>query len=169
MTHMEVCAIDALKPNSRNARTHSAKQIGQVAQSIRTFGFVVPILIDEDGKILAGHGRYAAAKSLGIAEVPIVEVRGLSAAKKRALALADNKIADNAGWDREILAVEIPELAELLIEEDLDISITGFVPVEIDQLAADFEEEAADGADSIDPKWLIAEPVSKPGDLWQLG
>jgi 16S rRNA G966 N2-methylase RsmD len=161
--------IDTLKLNARNARTHSAKQIRQIAQSIKAFGFLVPILIDEDRTILAGHGRHAAAKSLGITDVPVIEVNGLSAAKKRALALADNKIAENAGWDREILAVELPELAEVLIEENLDISITGFAAVEIDQLATDFEEESSDPADSGDPKWLISDPVSEPDDMWCLG
>jgi ParB-like chromosome segregation protein Spo0J len=137
MATIQTIATATLKPNPRNARTHPKKQLEQIAQSIKTFGFLVPILIDDEGTILAGHGRYAAAKSLGITEVPAVEVRGLSAAKKRALALADNKIAENAGWDREVLALELPELAELLLAEDCDISITGFAPVEIDQLATD--------------------------------
>ncbi len=90
--------IDALKPNARNARTHSKKQIRQIADSIATFGFVVPILIDEDGDIIAGHGRYEAAKLLSLKQVPVIVVSGLSEAKRRALALADNKIAENAGW-----------------------------------------------------------------------
>ena len=162
-------AVDALKPNARNARTHSKKQIRQIAGSITAFGFLVPILIDEDHTILAGHGRYAAAKSLGLTEVPAVEARGLSAAKKRALALADNKIGENAGWDREILALELPELTELLVAEDLDISLTCFAPVEIDQLTTDFEEDTSDPADTVDPEWATAAAVSKPGDLWQLG
>jgi DNA modification methylase len=162
-------ATDSLKPNPRNARTHSTKQIHQIAESVKQFGFIVPIVIDEKRTILAGHGRHAAAKLLRLTEVPVVEVTGLSPSKKRALALADNKIAENAGWDRETLAVELSELAELLIEEDLDISITGFAAVEIDQLAIDFEEDSSDPADSADPKWLVSAPVSKKGDLWQLG
>jgi ParB/RepB/Spo0J family partition protein len=97
--------INALKPNARNARTHSKKQIRQIADSIAAFGFVVPILIDEDGNIIAGHGRYEAAKLLGLKQVPVIVVQGLSEAKRRAVALADNKIAENAGWDREMLAV----------------------------------------------------------------
>jgi ParB-like nuclease family protein len=121
MTSMEFRPIEALKLNPRNPRTHSAKQIRQIAESIRTFGFVFPILIDEEGKILAGHGRYAAAKLLGLTEVPTIAAHGLSPAKKRALAIADNKIAEAAGWDREILAIELPELAELLIAENVDI------------------------------------------------
>src|SRR5258708_29862716 len=162
-------AIDKLTPNVRNARTHSRKQIRQIADSIAAFGFVVPILIDDSGVIIAGHGRYAAAKLLGLKEVPAIKVQGLSEAKRRALALADNKIAENAGWDRDILAVELPELAEILVLERPDVSITGFSPIEIDQLAVDFEQDASDPDDAIDPEWTTAAPVSKPGDLWELG
>ncbi len=91
------------------------------------------------------------------------------AAKKRALALADNKIAESAGWDREILAVELPELAEILAGEDLDITITGFAPAEIDQLTVDFEDDTADPADAVEQEWLDGSPITKVGDLWQLG
>jgi DNA modification methylase len=167
--NIQSIAIDSLKPNSRNARTHSTKQIRQIAESMKQFGFVVPIVIDENHIILAGHGRHAAAKLLGLTEVLVIEVHGLSAAKKRALALADNKIGENGGWDREMLAVELSELSEILIEEGLDITITGFAAVEIDQIASDFEEDSSDPADGIEPQWLDAKPVSKPGDLWTLG
>src|SRR5467141_3536028 len=98
-------AVDKLTPNGRNARTHSNKQLRQIADSIAGFGFVVPILIDDDGVIIAGHGRHAAAKLLDLKQVPAIKVRGLSQAKRRALALADNRIGDNAGWDRELLAI----------------------------------------------------------------
>ena len=162
-------AIEKLTPSSRNARTHSRKQIRQIADSIAAFGFVVPILIDDDCIIIAGHGRYAAAKLLDLKQVPVIKVTGLSEAKRRALALADNRIAESAGWDRELLSLELPELTEILIGEGLDISITGFSAVEIDQLAVDFENDASDPDDSIDPKWTPVVPVSKPGDLWQLG
>src|SRR5688572_29211849 len=101
MATMRWIAVDALKPNARNARTHSKKQVRQIADSIEAFGFVVPILIDESFVIIAGHGRYAAAKLLSVKQVPVMEVQGLSETKRRALALADNKIAENAGWDRE--------------------------------------------------------------------
>ena len=114
--------------------------------------------------------RYTqAAKLLDLKQVPVIELEGLSKAKQRALALADNRIGENAGWDREILAVELPELAEILGVEGLDVSITGFSAVEIDQLAVDFEEDASDPHDAIDPEWRVAAPVSRPGDLWQLG
>src|SRR5262245_14402269 len=168
---VDICwiAIDKLTPNGRNARTHSRKQIRQIADSIKAFGFVVPLLIDDDGVIIAGHGRYAAAKLLDLKQVPAIKVQGLSEAKRRALALADNKIGENAGWDRERLAIELPALAEILVMEGLDVSITGFSPVEIDQLTVDFEEDASDPDDAIDPEWTTAAPVSEPGDLWQLG
>lgn len=169
MVNMAWIAIEKLTPNGRNARTHSRKQIRQIADSITAFGFVVPILVDEDGLIITGHGRYAAAKMLDLKQVPTLKVEGLSAAKRRALALADNRIAQNAGWDREILAAELPALTEVLAIEGLDLSITGFSPVEVDQLVADFEEDASDPDDTIDPAWASGAPVSKPGDLWQLG
>jgi DNA modification methylase len=168
---IDICstAIDKLTPNGRNARAHSRKQIRQIADSIAAFGFVVPILIDDDGAIIAGHGRYAAAQLLDLREVPAIKVTGLSEAKRRALALADNRIAESAGWDRELLAIELPELAEILIVEGLDVSITGFSAIEIDQLALDFEQDASDPDDAIDPEWTTAAPISKPGDLWELG
>ena len=154
-----------LKPNPRNARTHSKKQIRQIADSIVAFGFVVPLVAEENGMILLGHGRLAAAILLGLSKVPVIVLEGLSEAKKRALLLADNKITENAGWDRKRLYIELPELAELLIEEGLDISITGFEPVEIDQIAIDFEENASDPSDTIESEWLAATVVSKPGDI----
>ena len=168
MTTIEWIETTALTPNRRNARTHSTRQIGQIAASIKTFGFLVPIVVDEPRNIIAGHGRYAAAQKLGLDKVPVIAVSGLSPAKKRALALADNKIAENAGWDREILAVELPELSELLIANNLDISITGFAAAEIDQIIVDFETDT-DGADAVDDTLLDQPPVTQPGQLWQLG
>jgi hypothetical protein len=159
----------ALKPNPRNVRTHSKKQIRQIADSILAFGFVVPIVVDERETILLGHGRLAAAIDLDLNEVPVIVLEGLSEAKKRALLLADNKIPANAGWDQKRLAVELPELTELLIEEGLDISITGFEPVEIDQIAIDLEEDSSDPADTVESEWLAAPVVSEPGDIWELG
>ena len=103
------------------------------------YGFTVPVLVDEKNMLLAGHGKLEAAKLLGLETVPVIKRVGLTEAKKRALLLADNKIAENAGWDRKRLAVELPELAELLIDDQLEISITGFEPAEIDQLITDFE------------------------------
>src|SRR6516165_2209423 len=161
--------IRLIKPNPQNTRTHSAKQVGQIKNSMVSFGFTNPLLVSEDGELIAGHGRYEAAKEIGLATLPVIVVEGLSPAKRRALAIADNKIAENAGWDRERLAVEIPELAGLLETEGLDVSILGFEVLEIDQLVTDFEEDAADPQDSIDSKWWKDCAVSKPGDLWVLG
>jgi DNA modification methylase len=169
MRQIKWVSPSALKPNPRNARTHSRKQIRQIADSILAFGFVVPIVVDENDTILLGHGRFVAAIDIDLNEVPVIVLEGLSEAKKRALLLADNKITENAGWDRKRLAVEFPELTELLIEEGLDISITGFEPVEIDQIAIDFEENTSDPADTVESEWLTAPVVSKPGDIWELG
>jgi DNA modification methylase len=169
MHEIELVCVAAIKPNPRNAHTHSKKQIRQLADSIGAFGFIEPVIIDEISTLLAGHGRFQAAKLRGLNKIPAIRLRGLSEAKKRALLLADNKLAEGAGWDRERLALELPELAELLIAEDLDISITGFEAVEIDTLVSDFEESAADPADDIQTDWLSASPVSQPGDLWRLG
>src|SRR6188472_2331990 len=107
--HVETRAIASLKPNPRNARTHSKKQIRQIADSIRVFGFTNPVLIDDDAGIIAGHGRVAAAKVLGWTEVPVIRLSQLSESEKRAYVIADNKLALNAGWDEELLALELGE------------------------------------------------------------
>jgi DNA modification methylase len=169
MHEIELICLDAIKPNPRNAHTHPKKQIRRLADNIGTFGFTVPVIIDENSMLLAGHCRFEAAKLSGLEQIPAIRLRGLSEAKKRALLLADNKIAEHAGWNLERLALELPDLAELLIAESLDISITGFEPAEIDRLVSDFEDDAADPADDIQTKWLSLAPVSRPGDLWQLG
>jgi ParB-like chromosome segregation protein Spo0J len=163
MRTIEYVSPAAIKPNPRNAHTHSKKQIEQIARSIDAFGFTVPVIIDETSTLLAGHGCFEAAKLRGLEEIPAIRLRGLSEAKKRALMLADNKIAENAGWDRERLAIELPELADLLIQENLDISITGFEAVEIDTLVSDFEERTADPADDIQADWLSLAPASQRG------
>jgi DNA modification methylase len=161
--------ISQIKLNLRNCKTHPNRQIRQIANSMVAFGFTNPLLVTEDGELIAGEGRYKAAQFLGMAKVPVIVLAGLSPARRRALAIADNKIADNAGWDRERLAIEIPELAGLLETEGLDVSILGFEAVEIDQLATDFEAPVADPEDSIASNWLRDFAVSKPGDLWVLG
>jgi len=169
MHMVKLISSELLKPNPRNTRTHSRRQIRQIANSILTYGFTVPVLADEKLVLLAGHGRFEAAKLLDIRELPTIVLDGLSEAKKRALLIADNKIAENAGWDRKGLALELPERSELLIEEGLEISITGFAPVEIDQLATDFEEKPKDPADNVSDGRLSLPQVSRRGDLWWLG
>jgi ParB-like chromosome segregation protein Spo0J len=118
MTNLQIVMtpVDKLRPTNRNPRTHSNRQIQQIADSIRQFGWTSPIVVDESGKIIAGHGRFAASLDLRLRRVPTIVVSGLSDVEKRALALADNKIAANAGWDRSTLAAELGELATLLPE-----------------------------------------------------
>jgi DNA modification methylase len=163
---IEYLPIAGLKPRSRNARTHSRKQIRQIADSIAQFGFTNPVLIDEKGQILAGHGRVAAAQSLGLSKVPCLRIETLTLAEKRAYVIADNKLALNAGWDEEILAQELRDLSSL--DLDFDIGITGFSIAEIDHLIEGVEpEEPGDPADDKLPD--DGPPRCHLGDLWQLG
>src|SRR5688572_29173034 len=136
--------------NPDNCRTHSKRQIAQLKASISEFGFLNPILVDDRRRVIAGHARCDAAKQLGLEEVPVIVLTGLSEAKRRALALADNKIPANAGWDLERLAIELAALPELLLDDGLDISITGFESAEIDQLIIDFNDQPADPTDDFD-------------------
>jgi 16S rRNA G966 N2-methylase RsmD len=170
MQHVQrMVALDHIKPHAHNSRTHSKKQIRQIADSIRAVGFTSPVLIDENGVLLAGHGRLEAARLLGLKTIPAILIEGLSEARKRALLLADNRIAQSAGWDRERLASELISLPDLLIDDGLDITLTGFEPAEIDALLADFEDDVADPADTINPTHYAGPAVSQPSDFWQLG
>ena len=156
-----------LKPYARNARTHSPKQIAEIAASIKAFGFNNPVLIDKDGGIVAGHGRVEAAKQLGLATVPTIRLEHLSDAEKRAYILADNKLAEKAGWDREILAIELQHL--MSIEVDFDITATGFELPEIDVLIDELEAKPTKG-DPADQVPAVEGPaVTRLGDIWQVG
>ena len=155
-------AISELVPDPRNARTHPKRQIAQIAASIRSFGFTNPILADEQGQLIAGHGRLLAAKQIGLAEVPVIELTGLSDAQKRALRLADNKIALGAGWDVEILKLELAELS--LPEFEIDLGLTGFSSGEIDVILAG----SPDPDDEVIPPVPVT-PRARLGDIWQLG
>ena len=164
---MDYRAVETLKPANRNPRTHSRKQVRQIADSIQRFGFTNPILIDGDGRIIAGHGRVAAAKLLGLDRVPVVPLGDLSAKERRAYALADNKLALNAGWDQELLALEF----QVLIDAGLQLEITGFSLAEVD-FTLDQAREQRPGKD--DPAAneipaMLPEAVSRSGDLWRLG
>jgi DNA modification methylase len=164
----ERAAVSALKPYARNARTHSRKQIKKIAASIERFGFVNPVLIDEDHQIIAGHGRVAAAKTLGWAEVPVLRIEHLSKAEKRAYMLADNRLAEEAGWDQEILAIELQGLLDI----DFAVELTGFEACEIDLVLDEAAAAAApdqDLADEIPPLPSPEAAVTRSGDLWQLG
>ncbi len=164
---VEMKPVSTLKPAERNARTHSKKQICQIADSIERFGFTNPILVDAGSRIIAGHGRIEAAKLLGIEEVPTIRLEDLTEAEIRAYVIADNKLAENAGWDRELLAIELQGLIEL--DLDFDVTITGFEMAEIDiligELDADEEDDAADDV----PEVSDGPPVTRPGDIWCIG
>lgn len=163
---IEHLPIGTLKPDPRNARTHSPKQIAQIAGSIQAFGFNSPILIDGEGGVIAGHGRLAAALKLKLETVPVVRVGHLSREQIRAYIIADNKIALNAGWDVDILADELKELDAF--ELDFDLSLTGFEWAEIDLMIDPPEEKAK--PDPLDRVSAPAEQaVTQPGDLWQIG
>lgn len=159
--------ISTLNSASRNPRTHSQAQLRQIADSIKTFGFTNPILIDGNQTIVAGHGRIEAAKLLGLECVPTICLDGLTRAQLRAYAIADNKLAENAGWDNEILTLEFQYIAELDIE--FDLTLTGFETPEIDIFLAGGETGDEDPADEVPPIIEDQPALSCPGDLWLLG
>ena len=154
--------IGELRPDPRNARTHPKRQIDQLCASLLQFGFTNPVLVDEQSVLIAGHGRLRAAREIGLAEVPTIELAGLSEAQKKALRIADNKIALNAGWDVEILRLELEEIGSL--DVDFDLSLTGFASGEIDVVL----KAANDPDEEIIPA-VPAEPRAKLGDIWVLG
>jgi ParB-like chromosome segregation protein Spo0J len=188
---VEARAVTTLLPYAGNARTHAPEQVAQIAASIIEFGFVAPVLVDEHGVLIAGHGRLLAAKSLGLETVPTIVRAGLTEAQKAAYRLADNRIALNAGWDEALLAAEVSKLQEL---GDVDLALTGFGADELDRLLAGLEtgpgnEPASAVASSAEPAPgnqpdADAEPLDDPadaaplpprrvitrtGDLWHLG
>ena len=160
----EMPPLAALKPYAGNARVHSKKQIKQIARSIDRFGFNNPILIDENYRILAGHGRYEAAKLLDLKLVPTIQLSHMSEADKRAYILADNRLAEKAGWDNEMLAIEL----DALIDLGFDLDLTGFEAPDVD-LIIEGVGEGPDQADNEIPDLPKEPPVSRPGDLWTLG
>lgn len=156
-----------LKPSPRNARTHSKAQVSQIARSIERFGWTNPILIDQHGNVIAGHGRLAAAKQLGRNQVPCLTAEHMSEAEKRAYMIADNKLAENAGWDFEILAGEF----DALLDMDFDLSFTGFELPESDKILSDAREmdPAPQAPDDNIPEAAPGEAVARDGDIWLLG
>ena len=160
-------SVDELKPYRRNARTHSRKQVRQIADSIERSGFNNPVLISETGEIIAGHGRVEAARLLGLTEVPTLELAHLSAAERRAYVLAGNKLALNAGWDQEVLAIEL----QALIDLDYDVTVTGFSATQVDVTLDAAQERSLIGpleaADVVPER--TGPLVTRPGDTWILG
>lgn len=164
---IEMRDIGDLRVSKRNARTHSCQQIKQLAASMREFGFTNPVLISDDCEIVAGHGRVEAAKQLAVKRVPVIRLSHMTALQRRAYMIADNKLALNAGWDKELLALELNEIGAL----DFDLPVLGFSLPEIDLILDDAFEASASGvedkADIVpDPP---ATPITKPGDVWRLG
>ncbi|MEH2565004.1 site-specific DNA-methyltransferase [Bradyrhizobium sp. AZCC 2289] len=160
--------IAALKPRPGNPRTHSKKQIAQIANAIRRFGFTNPVLVDDANGIIAGHGRAEAAKAVGLDQVPTVRLSAMSEAEIRAYVIADNRLAENAGWDRALLGLELQYLTEL--EIDFDVTVTGFDLPEIDLLIGELSLAANDN-DAADAVVEVAAgpAISRPGDIWQIG
>ncbi len=162
---LEHWPIERLLPYIRNARTHSEAQIAQIAASIAEFGFTAPILAGSDGVIVAGHGRLAAARKLGLASVPVVVLEHLTPTQRRALVIADNKIAENAGWDEELLRLELAELQEA----DFDLALTGFDADELLEIMAGEETTTEGNTDEDAAPEVPVTPVSKSGDVWIMG
>ena len=169
---VEYRKIETLIPFARNPRTHSEAQIAKLASSIVEFGWTQPILVDGSNGIIAGHGRLAAARKLDLQEVPVIELGHLSPAQKRAYVIADNRLALDAGWDEELLSLELAELSEA----GYDLTMTGFSNEEIEELLVGAEqalqdensdESEDDAADEVPD--TPANPVSRPGDIWQIG
>jgi DNA modification methylase len=158
---LDYLPVDSLVPYERNARTHSAAQVEQIARSITEFGFTNPLLVDERSRIIAGHGRLQAARSLRMAEVPCMVLVGLTDAQRRALILADNKIALNSGWDLALLSSELADLKA----DGFDLTLTGFSLEELDAMTPELVPEA----DPDDAPDLPVEPKTKPGDVYVLG
>ena len=156
-------ATDSLIPYARNSRTHSDEQVAQIAASIKEFGFLNPIIIDGDNSIIAGHGRVMAAQKLGIKELPCIEASHLSDTQRRAYIIADNKLALNAGWDDDMLRIELDELGVA----GFDLELTGFSLDEIDELQIEEIEEGLTDEDAV-PE-VVDDPVSVLGDVWLLG
>jgi DNA modification methylase len=166
---IEHVAIERLKLDTRNPRIHSDRQIKQIARSIQAFGFNVPVLADRDNKLLAGHGRVHAARRLGLRQIPVIRLEHLSLEQARAFSIADNRLSDSSTWDDRLLAEVLRDLAA--VELDFDLEATGFTMGEIDLRIEGLSVAVPDTADPADelPPALDEPPVSRAGDLWQLG
>ena len=161
--HVELVSVNSLKPNPRNARTHTDKQIAQIATSIERFGWLVPIIADDENMIAAGHGRWLAAKRMGLAEVPVIRARFVTDEDRRAFALAENRIADLSGWDEKLLGEELT----VLFENGYELEITGFSTADLDFSLPD--DTAEDEPEEIDLPEENGPSVSRVGDLWNIG
>lgn len=164
IVQIEYRPIEALIPYARNSRTHSDAQVAQIAASIREFGWTNPVLVDGSNGIIAGHGRVLAARKLGLEQVPVIELAHLTESQKRAYVLADNKLAENAGWDDELLRIEL----EALQAAGFDLSLTGFADDELTALMTELAGNEGLTDDDAVPE-VTDDLVSQPGDVWLLG
>jgi DNA modification methylase len=162
--HIELKSVDELIPYNKNARTHSESQVSQIAASIIEFGFTNPVLIDGEKGIIAGHGRLMAAKKLGLKEVPVVVLDHLSETQKKAYIIADNKLAENAGWDEEILASELADLKD----ENFNLDLIGFEDQELEKIFSNLYDKDEEQEKEEIPE-TAEKPISKSGDVWLLG
>jgi DNA modification methylase len=162
---IEYRAVGDLALDPRNPRQHSQRQINQLAESIQEFGFVMPVVVDDRGQVVIGHGRVLAAKKLGMQRIPVIEIRHLSPAQLKALRLADNKLGQASHWDERLLAESLLELKEL--DRDFDLSITGFSLPEIDLAIQKLSEPVVEDIDGADSR--TGAPVCELGDVWNLG
>lgn len=162
-TKVKMRKVTELTPYANNSRTHSPQQVDQIAASINEWGWTMPVLVDEKGMLIAGHGRILAAQKLSIEEVPTMVAEGWTEAQKKAYVIADNKLAMNAGWDDALLAVELDALNEM----DFDLSVIGF---DADELATLLEPDVVSGlTDEDDAPGVTDNPVTVQGDVWLLG
>jgi len=162
--NVECAPIASLIPAANNPRTHSKKQISQIAASIEEFGFTNPVLVDKDLSIIAGHGRVAAAKQLKLKKVPILRIEHMSETQRRAYIIADNQLALRAGWDEGILAIELQALGDL----NFDLELTGFDMGDIDRIVGALgSDDAPDETDALEP--ATGPAITQPGDIWQIG
>ena len=164
-SHLEWRRPETLNPYANNARTHSTKQIRQIAESITRFGFTNPVLIGDNDEIIAGHGRVVAALQLNLDSVPVLKLSHLNEKERRAYILADNKLAENAGWDQELLAIEL----QALIDLEFDLDITGFEIVEVDTILKQAGRGEVPGRLDNIPARSMDLPACNTGDLWALG
>ena len=162
-SRLERWSLDRLIPSPRNARTHSEAQVAEIAVSIRTFGFTNPVLVSEDGDVIAGHGRLAAARKLGLSEVPVITLCGLTSLQQRQLVLADNRIALNAGWDLEMLHLELKDLSAL----GADLSVLGFAKGELAKALTPADFSGLTDEDAVPD--VMEATITSPGDMWLLG
>lgn len=162
---IEYLSIDTLQANPKNARTHSDKQVQQIASSIAKFGFINPVIIDDEHNLLCGHGRVEGAKRIGLNEVPAVRISSMSEDDKRAYILADNRLAELAGWDMDIVSREL----EYLMDADFDFTITGFEISDIDFSSDTSNDDRTEETETVELPDPAAQAINQPGDLWHIG